>query len=288
MTPAAITDEINIDVDHALDVMAEYGVRHAELREVYDRNISAVDEAGVERIKRATGDRGVTVVCLASPFYKTDLPGFDHAGSSTGPLHGAVALAFDEQIAMLRRLIRIADQLGTKIIRTFAFWRHGDQTEQIEDAIVEAYREPVRIAADAGVVLAIENEPSCYAGTGREVARIVERVGSRALRAVWDPANVIYGGQFADRGEYDSVRPFTAHVHFKDAGRYAAGKPKCVLAGEGMVNWTEQFRWLTEDGYKGFVSLETHTIEGGKELASRQCLGTLTRLLEQTQRGGSS
>jgi sugar phosphate isomerase/epimerase len=288
MTPAAITDEIDIDLDHALDVMAEYGVRQAELREVYDRNISAVDAAGIERIKRATVDRGVSIVCLASPFYKTDLPGVDKSGDITGPLHGATALAFEEQLAMLRGLLRTARELNATIIRTFTFWKHGDLTEQIEDLIVASYREPAKMASDAGVVLAIENEPSCYAGTGREVGRIVDRVGSSGLKAVWDPANVVYGGGKADRAEYGAVRSGIAHVHFKDATFDAHGNTKCVLAGDGMVDWAEQMNWLTGDGYTGAVSLETHTQQGGKEAASRMCLAALVRLLEQAQKGERS
>ncbi|MDR3710999.1 MAG: sugar phosphate isomerase/epimerase [Capsulimonadaceae bacterium] len=282
MKPAVITDEIDQNLDRALDVMLEYGVRNAELRQVYDCNVSAVDAAAVKRVKRAAEDRGVDIVCLSSPFYKTDLPGAPSSGSDAGPLHGAAAQGFDEQIAMLRRLIDVSAELGASLIRTFTFWKHGEYTEDIEERIAHAYREPARIAADAGIRLLIENEPSCYAGTGREVARLIERIGSDAVKAVWDPANVVYGQQPLDRADYDAIRPHIAHVHFKDACYDAPGASRCVLAGEGFVDWPEQFRWLQQDGYDGYVALETHSTQGGKEAASRNCLTTMLRLLEET------
>ena len=37
---AVITDEIDSDLGHALDVMAEYGVQGAELRQLWDKNIA--------------------------------------------------------------------------------------------------------------------------------------------------------------------------------------------------------------------------------------------------------
>jgi hypothetical protein len=39
MRPAAITDEISQDFEHALGVLLEYGVRDAELRGLWGTNI---------------------------------------------------------------------------------------------------------------------------------------------------------------------------------------------------------------------------------------------------------
>ena len=75
MKLAVITDEIDADLGHALDVMAEYGVPGAELRQIWDKNISDAPDEYWQRAKRELDARGMTVAGIASPFYKCSLPG---------------------------------------------------------------------------------------------------------------------------------------------------------------------------------------------------------------------
>src|SRR3989442_7245514 len=130
MKLSAITDEISQDFEHALDVMLEYGVRHAELRGLWDINIADLDSSQVARAKEAMKARGISASCLATPFYKCDLD-LDQ-GSVHGAMHLAKPRGFGEQIEMLRRCCGLAREFGTDLIRVFSFWRKGELTPQIE------------------------------------------------------------------------------------------------------------------------------------------------------------
>ncbi len=111
MKLAVITDEIDADLGHALDVMAEYGVQGAELRQLWDKNIAEAPREYWQRAKDLLDARGMQVVGIASPFYKCDLPGVEPEGPA-GPLHSASARGLGDQIALLERCMEAADFFG--------------------------------------------------------------------------------------------------------------------------------------------------------------------------------
>ena len=139
MKIAVITDEIDADLGHALDVMAEYGVQGAELRQLWDKNVSDAPKDYWQRAKQELDRRGMTVVGIASPFYKCLLPGAEPDGPA-GPLHGASARGLGDQIALLERCIEAAHYFDTKLVRTFSFWKDGPLTPEQEEAIAGRLR----------------------------------------------------------------------------------------------------------------------------------------------------
>src|SRR5437764_12861016 len=98
MRLSVITDEITQDLERALDVALEYGVRHAELRGLWDTNIADLDSAQVARARKAMAARGITVSCLATPFFKCDL--IQDAARIRGRMHLAQARGMGEQHSM--------------------------------------------------------------------------------------------------------------------------------------------------------------------------------------------
>ena len=281
MKPAVITDEISADLDHALDVMAEYGVTGAELRQVWDKNIADTTPDDWPRIKASLDKHGARVVGLATPFYKCDLPGVDPDGPA-GPLHSASARGLGDQIRLLEHCIAAAHFFDTRLIRVFSFWKRGPLTPDIEEYITDAFAEPAALAEREGVTLVLENEHACYLGTGAQTARVLAEINSPAVRAVWDPGNAFMDGEVPFPTGYEAIKPFLAHVHVKDA-QVVPGKlaPEFSAVGGGDIDWAGQVRALRADGYQGYLSLETHySVHGSKEAASRESLAALTRLLE--------
>ena len=280
MKVAVITDEIDADLGRALDVMAEYGVRGAELRQIWDKNISEAPEEYWQRAKRELDARGMTVVGIASPFYKCDLPGAEPDGPA-GPLHSASARGLGDQIALLERCIEAAQFFDTKLIRTFSFWKHGPLTPLQEEMIVDAYAEPAAIAERARVILGIENEHACCLATGAQTARVLEEIASPSVRAIWDPGNAFMAGEVPFPTGYDAIKDFIAHVHVKDAYLpNGALVPEWAVVGEGAIDFAGQFAALKQSGYDGWLSLETHySGHPTKEASSRACLEGLLRLL---------
>ncbi len=278
MKLCAITDEISQDFEHALDVLREYGANHAELRGLWGRNISELDDAQVRRAQEALQMRGMHVACLATPFYKCDLDTDEAA--VRGRMHLAQARSRKDQMEMLRRCADLAHRFGTRFLRVFTFWRTGELTPEIEARIIEAFEEPIKIAREEGVVLALENEHSCFVGTGADAARILRALNTDVVRACWDPGNALAAGEIPYPDGYAQIKPFVVHVHIKDGVR-SNGDTKWCVVGQGHVDYRGQFRALAKDGYTGAVSLETHYVpEGGTpEDGSRLCLEALRKLI---------
>lgn len=281
MKLSAITDEISQDLEHALDVLGEYGAEGAELRGLWGVNIADLDDHHVARAQKALRAHGLKVSCLASPFYKCDIASSDAAVA--GRMHLASARGYDEQMDLLKRLCDLADAFETRFIRVFSFWRRGELTEEVERHIVEAFAKPLEIAAARNVTLLLENEHACYLGTGVEIARVIKQVNHPNLAACWDPGNALAAHEVPYPVGYSAVRSHVAHVHIKDA-KLVDGEPRWCVVGEGVVDYRGQFAALKADAYEGYVSLETHYIpQGGTpEEGSRPCLAAMNRLLKDT------
>jgi sugar phosphate isomerase/epimerase len=291
-TRAVITDEISQDLALAAGMARRFGLDQLEIRTAWDVRIDNMTPPQLDRVREIAGTNGLAVVCLATPFLKCDL------GNSA---------EYEEHLEILSRSIAAARALGARLLRTFTFWKRGDLAPNF-DAIVRAYAEPARIAAGEGVILAVENEPACFVGTGEEAAAFLAAVDSPAVKAVWDPGNACWTGrERAVPDGYERLRPHIAHVHLKDVVLHGlSGEPEATVLGRGDVDIPGQLAALVRDGYTGCTSLETHYrvkaqlseeavnrpggsafSEGGEE-ASRLCLEAwnemMTRLSDPTSR----
>jgi sugar phosphate isomerase/epimerase len=180
--PAVITDEITQDFERALDVMLQYGVKSAELRGLWGRNVLDLDKAELHRAKEALERRGMTVCSIASPFMKCKLRPDGEA--SAGPLHLAVERGLDEQMTVLDRAIELCRYFGTDLVRGFAFWNQDELSETVWAEIETAFRAPVALVEREGII-------SVPGVGGRRLRR--RRVTGDALQAAqWQ-----HGGGFA-------------------------------------------------------------------------------------------
>ena len=275
----AITDEISQDLSRALDVLQEYGCTQAELRNVWGTYIVDADEETLKRVERELARTGMSVPCLDTPLYKCDL---DESSTPSGPTHLAKERQLSDQLTLLQHSIDLAKRFGTTYLRIFAFWRRGPLTPELEDRIAKALTRPCEIAERAGITLLLENEHACYLGTGKEAARVIEKIGSPALKLLWDPGNAFMAGETPFPAGWEAAAPHVVHVHVKDARSTEAGQPAWCVVGEGDIDYKGQLAALKASGYAGAVSLETHykAPGGDAELASRQCLDGLKRLIE--------
>ncbi len=281
MKLAAITDEISQEFEHALDVLMEYGVQYAELRGLWGTNIADLSAEQVKRAKAALAQRGMRTACLSTPIYKCDLD--SNEATVAGRMHLASARGLQDQMALLRTCCDLADEFETDLIRVFTFWKRGPLTAEIEAEIVNRFAEPAQIAASRGKILVLENEHACYIGTGTEAARVLDSIGSSAVKACWDPGNALVAGELPYPAGYEAVKPHLAHVHVKDAVLDSeTGQVRWCVIGQGAIDYPGQFGALRAEGYDGYVSLETHYIPDGgtPEDGSRPCLAALRTYLK--------
>jgi sugar phosphate isomerase/epimerase len=277
MRLSVITDEIAQDLSHALAVMAEYGLKEAELRNVYGKYIVDADEALLSQVEQDLEKAGFTVPCIDTPLYKCDLAGL---ATATGATHNAQERTLADQLPLLERSIALCKRFHAPYIRIFAFWKRGPLTEQIEDQIAAELVRPCQIAEEAGVTLLLENEHACYLGSGEETARMVARIGSPALKMLWDPGNALHAGELPFPTGWEAARPYTAHIHVKDARKLEDGKLAWTVVGEGDIDYKGQVAALKASGYTGVIALETHykAPGGDPESSSRACLEGMIQL----------
>lgn len=255
---AAITDEFSPDLETALGAMVELGMTAAELRMVFDKNIINLTDEELDRAIGIVKSRGLEIVSVASPLLKCVLPGAPEVDARFQQDVFAAVLTIEDQPRLAARAFEIAARSGARVIRVFSYWR-SVEPEQCFGRIVDALGELAEQGRRQGVIIAIENEQACNISTGEEAARVLRAVNHPNLKVVWDPANARVSGEarpFPDgyrRLPPDSI----AHVHAKDVAVDGL-KVDWRQIGDGEIDWAGQLRALAEDGYEGYISLETH------------------------------
>jgi sugar phosphate isomerase/epimerase len=255
---AAITDEFSPDnLDRALRAMADLGMTGAELRVVGGRNIIEHSNDEVERIRARVEDHGMTVLSIASPVLKCELPDAPPLDSRVQHDVFGASYTIDDQPRLSTRAFEIAEQAGARIIRVFSFWRTVDPARCF-DRVVDALRRLADQAAARGLVIGLENEHACNVATAAETAPVLAAVDNPALQVIWDPANALVMGESPFPEGYAKLPPERiVHVHVKDC-TVNGHTPTWGPVGEMGIDWKGQIAALVRDGYNGSLSLETH------------------------------
>ena len=280
---SVITDEVSQDLEIVAKFAKRFNLDGIEIRTLWNRNpqdlVNKIDDIA-ETLKKYD----LKVSAVASPFFKADIDD---------------EREYQKHMGILRNCIKLAKSLDTNIIRGFTFWRKNSLNEYLE-RIIERFQKPLEIIESEDVLLGIENEPSTFVGNGRELALFLDRLGSKNVKAIWDPGNDIWdpNGETPYPDGYRYVKNEIIHVHIKDGIRKGSGgKAEFVAFGEGEVKYKDQLKALKEDGYAGYLSLETHwrpgkrlseelvSKPGGKEFsglgeyASEICMRNLLKML---------
>ena len=253
---SVITDEVSQEIEVAAEFAVRHGLSGLEIRSAFGNGFYDITDAQVERILRAVKASGLAVCAVAPPFFKCAVT--DDA---------AVAVHMDG----LRRAVEVAGALHAKIVRGFGFFREG-HADIPWDLILRRFEPVIPILEDAGLTLAIENDPSLFTPDGRTLAQLVRRIGSPCVAALWDPGNVPFS--YSDEAPfpegYEAVRGLVQHMHVKDAHPNCEGA-RAVAVGQGVVDYRAQFAALMQDHYEGYISLETH-YRLSRELAEKELL----------------
>ncbi len=279
---AVINDEISQDFGHSCEVAArDFGMNWIELRGMWKKNIVNLDEKEVAEARRILEKFQLKVTDIASPLFKVDWPGAPKSKFSEAKSFGA-NFNLDQQNEVLERSIEMAKAFGTDRVRCFDFWRIEDQAPY-RSAINDKLREAASTAAKKGIILVLENEPSCNTATGAESAKVLEAVKASNFMLNWDPGNAAASGEIPYPDGYKLLpKDRIGHCHCKDAVKKGT-KYDWAPMGGGLIDWAGQFKALKSDGYRFAVSLETHWNGGGSpEESSRKSWAGMKRLLKES------
>jgi len=86
----------------------------------------------------------------------------------------------------------------------------------------------------------------------------LDAVGSPAIKANYDPANLAMNGFDPVKGVSD-LGPYIVHTHAKDGVRHSDGRGGEVPLGEGDVDWDAYLDALQDMAFDGFLTIERET-----------------------------
>lgn len=177
-------------------------------------------------------------------------------GHPDGLEGGKNAGAYDEMIANFE----FAAAIGAPVMRVvgsslmFRFEDHGQQIRRL----VKMFRKAVKVAADYGVRMAVENHIDF---TSDEVVQLLDEVDSDWLGLNFDTAN--FARLLDDPIKaMRKLAPRVLATHVKDLRIHPSASVddwyffSCTPVGDGFVNNRKLAEILSEAGYRGFLAAE--------------------------------
>ncbi|MBM3189795.1 MAG: sugar phosphate isomerase/epimerase [Chloroflexi bacterium] len=243
-TLSGFADEISDDLDVQLDVLGKLEIRFLEFRGVWGKNVLALTDEEVARVREALRRRGVGVSAIGSPIGKIKIDD-----------------PFEPHLEAFRRALRLAKYFDSPYIRLFSFFVPEGQADAYRPQVMERMRALLDEAQGHDVVLLHENERHIYGDTPERCLDILKTMASPQMRMTFDPHNFLQCGVRRPYEEaYALLKEHVAYMHIKDA---IAAEGRTVPAGQGDGQIPEILRDLTARGYDGFASLEPHLSSGG-------------------------
>lgn len=279
MKLGVICDGISRDLAHAVDVMDEFGLDHAELQFVGDTEVGDHSAQEIREIDALLRDRGKPVSCLSRHVF---------AGMTTANVPGDDL--HRKHMDALRRVIDMAHVVGSPLVRIMTnkkeqiLWGHnGAERWNVAHGAWEKTLPLIApacdLARDAGVTLVVETGNGTMVNSNWTARKLIDDLGAKdVLRILWDPANNFWCHEEAWPRGYDTARDgYLGHIHIKDV---QVDTPSATLTvkrlGEGQL--ADQFQPVADalraDGYDGVISLESvyHPGNGDFEAGFRLCV----------------
>ena len=244
---SAFADEYDKDFEEQLKALVRFGIEYVEIRFVDGKNISALDDGEIARVKALLEKYGIKVSAIGSPLGKIKLDD-----------------DMDAHMALTERVCVIANALGTDYVRMFSFYPpEGKAIDECRDEVLAALWEMVDIAKKYGVRLCHENEARIYGEKPDNCLDVINALDGE-IGAVLDMGNFILEGHDPVRA-YGMLKDSIEYFHIKDG--FSSGA--IVPAGKGDAR-IEQIlsAYAKEYGRDVFVSLEPHllTFDGLRSL----------------------
>jgi len=262
MKLGVITNGISNDFEHSLKVMNETGIKYAELQFVWDKEVGDHTPEEIEKMKQLLADYEIEVSCIS----RHNFVGLPVMTTEVGDEN------YNRHMEYLKKTIDMAKALGTKLVRTMTFakqiviwgtngadrWVAGGNKSW--DKLLKLFEKPVQLAEDEGVDLVMETGTNAMITSGYLARKLIEDLGTKHLKVLWDPANSLYCTDVPFPDAYEEIRDYLAHIHIKDQKNDIAKATIrfCALGRGEMAPYLEDLaNALRKDKYNGVISLES-------------------------------
>jgi len=266
------TDEIDDDVLTAANFLQKYGLKWAEIRNIWGPYNTSQPMDKIREALKILDEHAIRVSIEGTGFFKIPLP-------PEGP-EGQKIL--DEQWKLLDASLERAKAFGTDKLRIFTFMLRKGETpsEKSYARIDELIREAARRAK--GFRLAVENIGGGHVWSGAQAGEFLKRVKNDNVGLTWDPNNAAESGEQSYPDGYRHLDPSRIfHVHLRDY-KHQDGKVVWTAVGEGEFDNLSQIKNLIHDGYQETFTLETHWRDPkGKMFSTETSLKALLKVVER-------
>jgi sugar phosphate isomerase/epimerase len=179
------------------------------------------------------------------------------------------------QAERMKRVLDLADILGTKILRTDGGWPGPDDTRPGSywvEPIVKCLERCLEFAAPRGFKFAIDNHGNVTNEWPVQLM-IFDKLPSPAVGANLDTMNYRWWGQSVEllREIYVGIAPHVIHTHLKDGIGSRENYQGRVL-GEGEIPLEFAVQCLKDTGYEGPWMAEYEVFDGDKAADCQRCL----------------
>lgn len=249
------------DIEGALRLFRRAGLDAAEViyQEGYRAGIDPSDASSARRARAIAEGEGIPIVAL-TPY--------------TTAINSTRGEAWEGGVDEFRRCIEAAHNVGARRVRVYAgAWHQGSGGREAHWERLRTALAVLALDADsAGVMLCVENHFGTMTQTAADTARLVEEVGSPAVRVLYDQANLTFTHDEPWEEAFAVQGDLIGHVHVKDlvfkdpSAPFRASETARVKAeerairsrvvGEGVVPWPAIIGELIRRGYDDVLSLE--------------------------------
>ena len=238
MIISACTDEISHDLEVALDVLTEEGIEYLDLRGIWGKNVTGLDDDEAAKAKDMIERRGFQVTAISTPIGKTQITD-----------------DFEPDIARFQRALELATLLGAPYVRVFSYYVADAEAETFRGEALNRLRHLCTMAQPHNIVLAHENEEGGFCAWRPEECVAFHQALPDNFRALFEPCSFAVMNYEPAVDALPQLRPYIAYVHVRDTER---GTTRYGVVGEGDVGWREILSELKQSGFQGYLTLEPH------------------------------
>ncbi len=161
-----------------------------------------------------------------------------------------------ENQVLMRKLIKIAENMGVSYIRSFCGrLPAGTTSDQMAQVIGKALKPLAQEAASKKITIGIETHDDWC--SGERLLKVIQYAeASKGLGVVYDIFNAFNAKIEPWDVTYRQVKKHIIYCHLKDGYNKPDGKPTYYPMGAGDMPLVEMLQTLKKDGYDGFLSFE--------------------------------
>jgi len=251
-----ITDQVSMDFEKALKAIKEYGLEYIDIHALWGKNIEELTNDEITAAKKLISKYGLKVSNIGSTcFLQCHLRDNNEIKIKSFSDHFITIFGdYKQHLDYFQHCIKLCEIFKADTLRIFGFRKLEPFTDNTINLVTEKFIEPVAIAKKAGITLVLENCPWTYLPSGALVSKVINKINSIHLRALWDPGNAYHSGVEPYPDDYLHVKDLLGHIHMKDFK--CLNKKDTVIIGEGDINYQGLLSSLVKSNFQDVLSLE--------------------------------